>query len=258
METGAITEYIDVAQLVLYAFWVFFAGLIFYLRREDKREGYPLESERSANIRVQGFPAMPRPKRFVLAHGGEYFAPNESADTRSLNLRPAAPFPGAPSVPTGDPMVDGVGPASWAERDDEPDLTLEGEPRIVPIRVATQFFVEPHDPDPRGMSVVGADGLTAGTVKELWVDRSEPQVRYLEVEVEGPEGTRTALLPITLARVERARQRVKVASIRADQFAQVPALRDPNQITRLEEDKVCAFYGGGHLYALPSRQESLL
>jgi photosynthetic reaction center H subunit len=42
MPKGAITQYIDVAQVVLYVFWVFFFGLIFYLRREDKREGYPL------------------------------------------------------------------------------------------------------------------------------------------------------------------------------------------------------------------------
>ena len=42
MHTGSITSHIDVAQVVLYAFWVFFALLIFYLRREDRREGYPL------------------------------------------------------------------------------------------------------------------------------------------------------------------------------------------------------------------------
>ena len=28
MQTGAITSYVDVAQLVLYAFWIFFAGLV--------------------------------------------------------------------------------------------------------------------------------------------------------------------------------------------------------------------------------------
>jgi photosynthetic reaction center H subunit len=39
-----ITESIDVAQVVLYVFWVFFFSLIFWLRREDRREGYPLES----------------------------------------------------------------------------------------------------------------------------------------------------------------------------------------------------------------------
>ena len=38
MTTGAITGYIDVAQLVLYVFWIFFIGLVIYLRREDKRE----------------------------------------------------------------------------------------------------------------------------------------------------------------------------------------------------------------------------
>lgn len=38
---GAITSYIDVAQVTLYVFWIFFAGLLFYLLRENKREGYP-------------------------------------------------------------------------------------------------------------------------------------------------------------------------------------------------------------------------
>jgi hypothetical protein len=44
MPVGAITNYIDVAQLVLYVFWFFFFALIFWIRTEDKREGYPAES----------------------------------------------------------------------------------------------------------------------------------------------------------------------------------------------------------------------
>ena len=61
---GAITQYIDVAQILLYAFWIFFAGLIIYLRREDKREGYPLESDRSARAthRDPGLSAPSRPQ----------------------------------------------------------------------------------------------------------------------------------------------------------------------------------------------------
>ena len=59
MPTGAITGYIDVAQLVLYAFWIFFAGLIFYLRREDKREGYPLVFERPDTAPYLNFPPIP-------------------------------------------------------------------------------------------------------------------------------------------------------------------------------------------------------
>ena len=77
---AAITQYIDVAQIVLYLFWAFLAALIFYVRREDKREGYPLESERSAHITVQGFPAIPSPKTFKLADGSTvYGAPRRAA-----------------------------------------------------------------------------------------------------------------------------------------------------------------------------------
>lgn len=58
-------RHLDGAQIVLYAFWLFFFGLVYYLRREDKREGYPLESERGP---VQGFPAVPETKVFNTAH----------------------------------------------------------------------------------------------------------------------------------------------------------------------------------------------
>jgi len=59
MQTGALTQYIDVAQVVLYLFWIFFAGLIYYLHSENKREGYPLESEPSGRLDVQGYPPVP-------------------------------------------------------------------------------------------------------------------------------------------------------------------------------------------------------
>jgi photosynthetic reaction center H subunit len=258
MPTGAITEYIDVAQVVLYAFWIFFAALILYLRREDKREGYPLESDRSAHVRVEGYPAIPPAKTFLLPHGGTVEAPNGAGDARPLAARPAAPWPGAPLVPTGNPMLDGVGPAAFADRPDTPDLTLEGADRIVPMRIAPAFSIEERDPDPRGMAVFGADGLRAGTVCDVWVDRSEPQVRYLEVDLgAGGEG-RHVLLPIAMAVIDKRRERVRVGAILAEQFAAVPALRDPDRITLLEEDRICAYYGGGYLYATPARQESLL
>jgi photosynthetic reaction center H subunit len=66
-----MTPYLDLTTLVLYAFWIFFAALVYYLRREDKREGYPLASDRR-NVTVQGFPAAPPPKTFIHApHDGE-------------------------------------------------------------------------------------------------------------------------------------------------------------------------------------------
>lgn len=255
MEKGSIVGTIDAAQVILYAFWIFFIGLIIYLRREDKREGYPLVSERSGAVSVVGFPLPPAPKTFLLPHGGVATAPNGRADPPVVNARPTAPWPGAPLEPTGNPMLDGVGPAAWAMRSDTPDLTVEGHPKIVPLRVATDFVVAPRDPDPRGMPVIGADRTVAGTVKDVWVDRSEVIIRYLEVEL---SGGKTVLLPWNFSRVDRRRRTVTVKSILAYQFADVPGIKNPEQVTLLEEDRICAYYGGGHLYAVPARTEPVL
>ena len=62
-------QYIDGAQIALYAFWLFFAGLIIYLRREDKREGYPLESPQGPR---EGWPRVPEKKTHIhRTHGDE-------------------------------------------------------------------------------------------------------------------------------------------------------------------------------------------
>ena len=65
----AFTEYIDLAQVAIWVFWLLFAGLVYHLRREDKREGYPLESDRR-HVPVQGWPAAPPPK--VFPHPAPY------------------------------------------------------------------------------------------------------------------------------------------------------------------------------------------
>ena len=44
----------------------------------------------------------------------------------------------------------------------------------------------------------------------------------------------------------------------ASQFANVPATKDPDRVTLLEEDKISAYYGAGTLYATPARTEPLL
>lgn len=251
MQTGAITGYIDVAQLTLYAFWIFFAGLIYYLRREDKREGYPCDTDHPRRVRVQGWPPIPRPKAFRLQHGETVYAPGDRGDKRPIQAV-HEPWPGAPLDPTGDPMRDGIGPASYAQRADTPDITFDDEqPKIVPLRAAPGFFLAWEDPDPRGMEVVGADGHRAGTVVEAWVDRSETVVRYLEVEL--AEDGRRVLLPINLAQISAKRRRIWVDSILASQFAGVPGLRNPDQVTLLEEDRIVGYFGGGKLYATPSR-----
>lgn len=256
---GAITAYIDVAQVVLYAFWIFFAGLILYLRREDKREGYPLEAGLPDRVIAQGFPAIPEPKTFQLTHGGSVQAPAANGDTREVRAVPVGPWPGAPLEPTGDPMIDGVGPASYAMRSDKPELAFDGRPKIVPLRVATDFWVDSGDSDPRGMDVLGADGKVGGVIADVWVDRSEALIRYLEVDVTvSTGGGGLVLLPMNFCKIDGNREVVRVDAILAHQFARVPRLRNPDQVTLLEEDRIMAYYGGGTLYAEPSRLGPLL
>ena len=96
-------------------------------------------------------------------------------------------------------------------------------------------------------------------MRDVWVDRSEVTIRYLEVEL-GLKGDKvqSVMLPMTFSDVDGSRRTVKVEAILASQFANVPAIARPDQITLREEDKVCAYYGGGTLYATPARGESVL
>ncbi len=276
---GDITSHIDVAQVVLYAFWIFFAGLIFYLRREDRREGYPLESEVTgkSDTRIGGL-WVPEPKVYLLANGETTMLPSERRDPAPKNLEPVEAWSGAPFEPTGNPMLDGVGPASYVHRADVPDMMEDGSATIVPMRVATDFSIARGDADPRGMEVVGADREVAGTVKDVWVDRAEQIIRYLEIEVpagsqpatqpqeeegEQPGGPAsvTVLAPMTMCEIKGGGMKprfVKINALLAHHFADVPKTQHPDQVTLLEEDKIVGYYGGGTLYAKPSRLEPML
>ena len=158
--------------------------------------------------------------------------------SQDLKMEPVDGFNGSPFVPTGNPMIDGVGPASWAQRADVPDLTAHGKPKIVPMRVATDFSIAEGDPDPRGLPVRACDGVVAGTITELWVDRSEPQVRYYEVTLS--DGGRVVMLPVTFVAWPNlglfGLDHVRVKAITAAQFASVPATKSASEITLLEEE----------------------
>ena len=165
-------------------------------------------------------------------------------------------YPGAPLEPTGNPMLSGMGPAAYAERADRPDLTAHGLARIVPLRADAAFSLNPRDPDPRGMRVVGMDGAVAGTIVDVWIDRAEPQPRYYEVALGG--GTDTVLLPATMARVKARLGELRVKSILGSQFADVPRTAHPERITLLEEDRIQAYYSGGYMYATAARSRPLV
>jgi photosynthetic reaction center H subunit len=282
---GQITEHIDLALVSLYIFWAFFFWLVLYLQQEGRREGFPLVSDPDGKSWDQSL-WMPKPKTFITNDGRTKQAPDPAmADTRELNAEFAIGGPGSPLVPLGDPMKDSIGPASYAERPDIPDLTFEGEPRILPMRVATDFSVAEQDIDPRGLTVFGADGKAAGTVVDIWVDKSDYIIRYLEVELPGTTQTaaegeqavtvpgRRVLLPFNVAQIKTDRDllldfirakkgkpnaEIHTAALLASQIAEVPATADADRITMLEEEKIQAHYGGGYLYATPDRQEPII
>jgi photosynthetic reaction center H subunit len=246
---------VDFALVAIILFFAFFLALVIYLRREDRREGYPLEEDGSGRLRAAGGLLFTAPvKTFRMSDGGSVRAPSGRRDTRELAARRTSVTPGSPLVPTGNGMIDGIGPGAYAERARVPDKTFHGHDRIVPMRVASDFSVVKGEADPRGMPVYGTDGKVAGPVSEIWVDRAESMIRYLEVAV----GERSVLLPMTMAKLNKSRRIVVVDAITAAQFADVPALANPDQVTLYEEERVCAYYGGGFLYAHPSRGEPLL
>ena len=93
-------------------------------------------------------------------------------DHRPVAAVPVGYGPGAPLEPTGDPMLDGVGPAAYAERSDHPDMTHEGLVKIVPLRVAGDFYLASEDPDPRGMIVKAFCVLRPGFVGDAAMIRT--------------------------------------------------------------------------------------
>lgn len=252
-----LTPHLDVAALVFYAFVLFFIGLVFYLRREDRREGYPLEDDLTGRVESPGgllHSATSKSFKLPFCHG-TVTTPTKGREPVNIAARRTENFSGAPLTPTGNPLVDGVGPAAWADRAKRPDLDWEGHPRIVPISAAEGFSVEQRDADPRGYKVVAADGNVAGTVSDLWIDKADRLIRYLQIST---TGGREVLAPMTMASVRRATSTVTIDAITAAQYAEAPGIESAAAITLYEEERIVAYFGGGYLYATPGRSEPML
>lgn len=247
---------LDIAELTLYLFFGFFLCLVWYLNRESRREGYPLEDDLTGEVRQELWRIgddVQNLKAFQLPHGqGTVYQPNGDRDPLPTNVLPRG-WEGEPLDVVGDKLSSGVGPAAYAPRADWPDLDMFGRPRLVPMRVDGHMTIEGRDTDPRGLPVVGLDGKVAGTVRDVWVDRSEHLIRYIDVAL--TDGG-TATLPMMMARV-KARE-VVTDAVTAAQFSGSPQLKSPEQITLLEEEKVQAYFGAGYLWATDARAEPLL
>ena len=265
MNAAYIVGSFDVAELAFWLFFFFFIGLVLYLNRESRREGYPLEDDVTGA--VESMPLMTAPKKsFKLPHGrGTYVPEDQPRDSVDIAAKQSFGGGGAPYVPTGNAMKDGLGPAAYANRQDYPDLTFDGRNRIVPIGDAHEIDIAPNDPDIVGWPVYDCNVELAGKVSDVWVDQAEHLVRYVEVETNAGD---KVLAPMAVTVVQgkgllhglgwETKELVQIDAITKDQFADAPRVATPGQITRLEEDKIQAYFGGGYMYATPERAEPFL
>jgi photosynthetic reaction center H subunit len=229
MESGDITQSMDVAQITLYVFWIFFFGLVIYLRRQDLKPGFD-----------------------SVGH-------HESA-ANAPHCRPNDPFPQAPVVAVGNPLLAGIGPGAWPIRSDTPELAFDDQkPRVVPMRTEKDFSIAHEDADPRGYAVYGADGEIGGTITDLWIDRSEHAVRYFEMEVPVKSGTKRLLVPnLFVDSIKAGKRSAFISAILSTQFADIPATKKPQQVSTTEEERIVAYFAAGRLFATPQRAEPLI
>jgi photosynthetic reaction center H subunit len=199
-----------------------------------------------------------RPKTFLLAHEGPHVAAHEERDLTGLLAR-TGNVAGNPFLPTGDLLQDGVGTASYALRADVPENAFfDGKPNIVPLRAAEGFTISADDDDPRGWEVLTAEREVVGTLVDLWVDRAEVILRYLEAEVTVDGVARRVVFPMGEGSFNSRLKQVKVDSLFAAQFRAAPGLQHGETITLREEDRVSGYFAGGRLYAAPGRAEPIL
>ena len=91
----------DLASLAIWLFWIFFAGLVYYLQTENMREGYPLRDDSDGVPANESLLPLPKEKTFILRDGrGTLTVPSreyEEAKMRTdLALAQSSPSTGSP------------------------------------------------------------------------------------------------------------------------------------------------------------------
>jgi photosynthetic reaction center H subunit len=247
MSPGTITSDIDVVQVALVAFFIFFVFLVVYLRREDKREGYPLVERTSRRGSIIGWPAPPPPKTYRLMEGGTAQMPHHYAQAPIEGV--SIPRNGEPLVPAGDPLLAGIGAGAYALRSDLPMRTMDKKLLLMPLRNASDWTVSRGEADPRGMRMLAVNYQPVGTVIDIWVDRAAKILRYFEVSLN--DGGGAILVPLFHCDINRSESEIRVLVLKPDQFRFVPRLALPDEMTAREEDRLSAFFAGATIYSDP-------
>ncbi|NCQ62841.1 MAG: hypothetical protein GW757_02775 [Alphaproteobacteria bacterium] len=253
--TQNVVGNLDVAILCVIAFVSFFLGLVVYLRREDKREGYPVEVAGMFGRvqRAEGFPAMPRPKLFYRPHDRGVIQAPRLEEPEPVRPGQRLPPMAIPLDPGPDPLEEGIGAAAYTRnREELPDLDVEGEPKLISLNDNPEYYIPDGDPDPRGWVLLSADEKQVGQVHDLWFNRAEFFLRYYEVSINGAEGRR--LVPAFFAEALPCDRVVRATTLVADDMRRTPVRADGTCITMREEDRLNGFYAGGLRFSSHSGQ----
>ena len=248
MTFGRITEGIDLPQVLFWLFFLGFLALVWYLRRADKLEGYPMTASPLDDRQLLGFPAPPEtPHTYRLNEGGTTQAPHDYEPGKT-HARPLHRFGGTPLVPIGNPLLAGIGPGAWVRRREGPMLTESGEPNLQPLRLLPGWSVVRGDADPCGMRVFDYRWQEIGVVRDIWADRSVKILRLLEVELLPGLGRATALIPIFHTVIDEREREVRLFAMRASHFADLPMPASPDCITAQEEERLNAYCAASRFY----------
>ena len=242
-----LTQHIDLPQAAFWLFFVLFVILCWFLRREDKREGYPMKASPFSRRPLLGSPPPPGAFVYQLNEGGTTVAPHDY-DQPPMRARPLYPFDGTPLAPVGNPLLSPLGPGAWVMRRDEPMLTEKHELMLQPLRLLSDWSIEAGDADPRGMTVYDWRWTAVGTVRDVWVDRSIKIVRLLEVELRPGLAPGPILVPIYHTNIHERAREVHLTGLRAHQLAQVPMPAAADRITAREDDRLNAYFAAGRFY----------
>ena len=247
MTFGRITERIDVVEIWLWIFFIAFAGVIYYLRKLDKREGYPLKTSPFDPMPRIGFPSPPAPKEYRLMEGGKTIAPHRNPPP-PVSARPTHRFGGTPFIPVGNPLRAALGPGAWVMRRDAPMLTEQGELMLQPLRCLADWSVVRGDLDLRGCPVLDRRFVVVGHVHDLWIDRSIKILRLIEVTLQASESPQRVLVPIFHSDIRRADREVRVTALLANQFSDIPHIASPDVITAREDERLNAYFAAARFY----------
>ena len=158
-------------------------------------------------------------------------------------------------------MIDGIGPASLGGCvSDEPELRWQmATPRSSRCRILDDFVCHQCRPQtPVGLPVVAGDMTvrSSARISDLWVDVPEQLVRYLR-DTNWKAKAAPAWPRCSMVRVKSDRKVAGACRSMAKHFENMcrATAVGPFRSRKLEEEKICAYYGGGYLYAAQSRQD---